>query len=112
MIAAQVNRPWRDDHGVPFQTHLTAAYYAQAGVLAINNMFIVHELSQRRPLLVCNSHHCMVVTAVDYSPLQVLKVWVFDPWPLSPRIHELPTDETIPAHQVGQLMFVGALTVN
>jgi hypothetical protein len=30
MIAAQVNRPWLDDHGVAFQTHLTAAYEGSA----------------------------------------------------------------------------------
>lgn len=112
MIAAQVNRPWRDDTGRLFQARLTAAYDFQAGVVAINNMYIVNELAHGRPLLVCNTHHCMVITAVDYTPSQVLQVWVFDPWPLSPTIHVLPPQEAIPANLGGQLMFVGAVTVN
>jgi hypothetical protein len=111
MIAAVVNRPWQDDNGVPFRARLTAAYDAQAGVLAINNMYIVNELSHGRPLLVCNAHHCMVITAVEYTPLQVTKVWVFDPWPLSPRVHVLPTVEAVAADLGGQLTFVGAVTV-
>lgn len=112
MIATQVNRPWRDDNGRPFQAHLTAAYDAQAGVAAINNMYIVNELAHGRPLLMCNTHHCMVVTAVDYTPLQVVQVWVFDPWPLSPTVHALPPIEAIPANLGGQLTFVGAIAVN
>jgi hypothetical protein len=111
LIAAQVNRTWRDDNGTPFQARLTAAYDAQARVLAINNMYIVNELSHGRPLLVCNTHHCMVVTAVDYTPLQLIQVWVFDPWPLSPSVHPLQPIEALAADQGGQLMFVGALTV-
>jgi hypothetical protein len=111
VIATEVNRPWIDDHGTKFQSHLTAAYDAQAGVLAINNFYIINELRQGHPLLVCNTHHCMVVTAVDYTPAQVLQVWVFDPFPGSPQVHALPPIEAIPAHQGGQLTFVGALTV-
>ena len=111
MIAAQVNRPWVDDDGDKFEAHLTAAYDVFAHVLAISNMYIVNELSQGRPLLVCNTHHCMVITAVDFTPLSVRAVWVFDPWPSAQPFHQLPYKEAIRADLGGQLTFVGALTV-
>jgi hypothetical protein len=111
VVAGQVNHPWVDDHGVTFQSHLTAAYDAQAGVLAINNFYIIDQLRQGHPLLVCNTHHCMVITAVDYNPVQVLQVWVFDPFPGVSQIHTLPPIEAVPIHQGGQLTFIGALAV-
>jgi hypothetical protein len=111
MIAAQVNRPWADADGEKFEAHLAAAYDVFAHVLAINNRYIVNELSHGRPLLVCNTHHCMVITAVDFTPLSVRAVWVFDPLPSAEPFHQLPYEEAKRMDLGGQLTFVGALTV-
>jgi hypothetical protein len=111
VIAAQVNRVWTDDNGNRFRARLTAAYDFDAHVFAINNQFIINELIHDRPLLFGNTNHCMVVTAVDYSPYRVLGVGVFDPWPTSGGARNLAPTEMMPMNQGGQMRFLAALTV-
>jgi len=111
MIAQEINKSWDDDNGVPFSAHLTAAYDFQAGVYAINNESMIRELDAGRPLIVCNSHHCMVVTAIEYTKFSVKTVGVFDPWP---RVgaRGLTLAEMLPKNNGGDLMFLGSLTVS
>ena len=86
-IAALVNRDWIDDNGRRFRAKLTAAYDFHAGVAAINNAAIIENLKQNHPILICNTQHCMVLTAVDFIQSSVIGAGVFDPWPLSPPAH-------------------------
>jgi len=116
VVASRVNRAWTDDNGHSFHATLTAAYDFQAHVNAITNAYIVNELSNGRPLLICNTHHCMVLAAVDFiqTPLRpiVRKVFVFDPWPLSPSSYRPLEESDWTAIQLGgQMMFIGAIKV-
>lgn len=114
-IAADANRGWVDDFGQNFRSRITAAYDAQAGVLAINNAIIVNEVLHGRPLLYCNRSHCMVICGVYYRPSNwgplIDRVDVMDPWPYSPRLHPLNLAELRPVHQDGQMMFVASVNV-
>lgn len=110
-IAALLDVDWVDDGGRPFHSKLTAAFDVMAGVNALNNMTMIQNLQANRPLIVCNTHHCMVITEITYTQFQVLSVGVFDPWPYGPETHSLSSAEMVPA-PAGQLMFVGAVTVS
>ncbi len=110
MIARQVNRVWIDDDGRRFRARLTAAYDADAGVVAITNDYMIRELCRDRPLIICNRSHCMVLTVVDYTQIRLVAAGVFDPWPSSgPRGLSAPEMTTV--HEGGQLRFLAALTV-
>jgi hypothetical protein len=111
VIAQQVNRVWRDNNGQRFRAKLTAAYDFDAHVFAINNQFMVSELANGRPFLVANTHHCMVATAVDYTPFRVVGVGVFDPWPTSDGARPLSVPEMMQMNLGGQLRFLATLTV-
>jgi hypothetical protein len=115
-IAQDLSDTWTDQNGTQFTSSLTAAYDAQAGVLAINNAIIINELLHQRPLLYCNTHHAMVITAADYRPNpagpSIDGIGVVDPWPPSPRLHPLSPPELIPAHLGGQMTFLAAIRVH
>jgi hypothetical protein len=110
VIARQVNRIWTDDNGDRFRATLTAAYDQDAGVFAINNAFMINELRSERPFLVGNASHCMVATAIDFSPVRVVAVGVFDPWPTAGS-RPLSAAEMMPMNRGGQLRFLATLTV-
>jgi len=111
-IAQSLNRSWTDDNGKRFTARLTAAYDAQNGVNAINNVIIANNLAGNRPLVMCNTHHCMVITEMTYTQAQVLSIGVFDPWPAGPEAHDLPAAEAMPITMGGQLTFVAAVEVS
>lgn len=114
-IAQALSRRWTDDDGNNFRLGITAAYDPLSGVNAINNSIIVNEINNGRPLIYCNTHHCMVICAVDYRPSPagplIDAVGVMDPWPLSPRLHNLSPPEMIPMHLGGQMMFLASVNV-
>ena len=116
IMAANLNKCWTDDSGRKFRANLTAAYDAQAGVNAMNNAIIVNELLQQRPILYANTHHAMVICAVDYRPSTVGPlidaVYVMDPWPPSPRIHALSQPEIVPIQVGGQMVFLASTIVS
>lgn len=115
-IAANLNRSWAGDDGRPFTSQLTTVYDARAGVVAINNAFIVNEIVNQRPILYCNTHHAMVIIAVDYRPTQlgpqIDRVIVMDPWPLSPQIHPSSAPEMLPPQMRGQMTFLATVRVS
>jgi nuclear transport factor 2 (NTF2) superfamily protein len=111
VIARQVNRVWTDDNGKRFRAKLTAAYDFDARIFAINNNFMINELRHGRPFLFGNTSHCMVVTAIDFSPVRVVDVGVFDPWPTSRGTRRLSAAEMMPMNQGGQMRFLATLTV-
>lgn len=114
-IAKNLSRPWVDDLGQPFSAIVTAAYDAENGIFALTNDIIVNELRNDCPLLICNTHHAMVLATVDYldGPLgiQVQGGGVLDPWPYSPNYHPLPPAEFMPRHMGGQMMFLASVQV-
>jgi Papain-like cysteine protease AvrRpt2 len=84
-IASRLNRDWMDDNNKPFKSRLTAAYDFDAGVMTLDNAWIVNELDQDRPFIIGTKGHAVVATAVRYQPTQfepvILAIGVFDPWP-------------------------------
>ena len=114
-IAQALSRKWTDDNGNDFRLRITAAYDPLSGVNAINNSIIVNEINNGRPLIYCNTHHCMVICGVDYRPSLtgplIDAVGVMDPWPLSPTLHNLSQPELIPMHLGGQMMFLASVNV-
>ena len=114
-IAQALSRQWTDNDGDDFQLRITAAYDPQSGISAINNAIIVNEINNGRPLIYCNTHHCMVICGVTYRPSPagplIDAVGVMDPWPFAPRIHNLSPPEMIPRHIGGQMMFLASVDV-
>ena len=113
-IARQLSRDWTDDSGNGFTSSLVAAFDAQAGVNAINNPTIIAELDAGNPLIVCNTHHAMVLTAIEYrqTPMgpYVTGLGVVDPWP-GAGAHALSPAESVPWPQ-GQCTFIAAVDVS
>ncbi len=114
-ISALINTGWTDQNGNGFQCQLVAAYDAFAGVVAINNNTIVDALSNDMPLIVCNTHHCMLLTALSYqmSPMGPIPgtPGFVDPWP--GRGLRGPDDlgETRTTNVGGQLTYIGLATI-
>jgi hypothetical protein len=115
-IAQDLSRQWVDDNGVGFTSRIVAAYDAFNGVFAMNNAIIANELQNNRPLLYCNTHHAMVVCALQVVPTArgpvVAQVDVVDPWPASPGLHPLTPPESVPASAGGQMTFLAAVVVS
>jgi Papain-like cysteine protease AvrRpt2 len=114
-MAELLNRDWTDDFEEPFSARLTGAYDAFAGVYALTNDQIIHELDNDRPLLYGNLHHAMVITSIQYYVLpsgpDVVAVGVFDPWPGN-GAHGLTPQEMTPAHLGGEMSFVATALIS
>ncbi|HZR55972.1 MAG TPA: papain-like cysteine protease family protein [Terriglobales bacterium] len=120
-IASALSRRYVDANGKPFTSRITAAFDAQAGFVGINNGIIVNALQSNQPLLICNTHHAMVVCAADFAPTpfgpNIYALGVVDPWPYSSRFHPLSQAEIVPMGiplgmgQQGQMMFVATVSV-
>jgi hypothetical protein len=86
VIAAQLNKKWKDDNRVLFRSRIKAAYDFQAGVANLNNRVLVKELNSGHPLIIGVGGHAVILTAVDYAEypngfIDVIRALVFDPWP-------------------------------
>lgn len=114
-IAQALSKSWTDNDGDRFRLRITSAYDPYSGINATNNAIIVNELNHNRPLIYCNTHHAMVVSAVDYRPTpmgpMIDGVGVIDPWPDSPRLHPLSRPEIVPVHLGGQMTFLASVNV-
>jgi hypothetical protein len=116
VISGLLSDEWIDATGQKFKSNVVANYDIFSGITAMNNLIIVNELSQNRPLLYCNKHHAMVVVSVDYfdTPMgpNVQQVVVMDPWPPSPDIHPLTIAEMVPAHMGGDYSYLAAVRIS
>lgn len=95
LIFAALNRPWRDDNGVPFRV--------QGDVRSANPMTAAQDLAVNQPLIIGTSHHAMVLTALTYfrdaqGGGQVTAATVRDPWPESPSRRILTAQEWADVH--------------
>jgi hypothetical protein len=112
-ISKRFNKNWIDDDGKPFKARLAGVFDAYAGMVAINNAMIMTELANDNPLLIMNTHHAMVLCAIDYIKTaagdQIQSLYVVDPWP-GQGIHALPTIETVPVPR-GQCTFIAAVHI-
>jgi hypothetical protein len=112
-IGRDLSRAYVDDKGVPFVSQVTAAYDFFNGINTFDNALVVSQLSSNNPLLYCNTHHAMVVYAVDYIPTlgepTVVAVHVVDHWPFSPSTHLLTGPETVPENLGGEMTFLAAV---
>jgi len=111
-FARLLNRTWTDDNGVQFKATLKAVYDSRAHVSTITNAFILDELRQGRPIIHCNLHHCMVATAVDYTPSGVVGVWAYDPMPGAVRMPLLTGNQIKMAESGGEVIFLAAVEVS
>lgn len=114
-ITATLSSPWMNISGTTFSPHIVAAYDAYRSINAINNNFIINELTQSRPLLYCNRTHAMVVVAIEYiaTPMgpNPTAVGVIDPYPGSPDFHLLSGPEMVPAHMGGDMTYVASVHI-
>lgn len=112
-IGTVLSQRWVDINGVAFHSHVNAAYDIFNNYYAIDNFVMINELSNDRPLLYANTHHAMVVVAVDYFMTawgpDVRAVGVLDPWPTNQAFHLLTPQEMYPAHLGGQMTFLAAV---
>lgn len=115
LITSALSKSWVDDNGLPFTSQVTAAYDPTGGVVGLDNPMVINELSNDRPLLICNPHHAMVLAVIDYldTPMgpNVQAVGVLDPHPGSPNFHYISPAEYTPVHMGGQLLFLGRVNV-
>jgi len=115
-IGQDLSQHWVDDNGDDFDSTVTAAYDVWNGIYTLSNAFIVNELSNDRPLLYCNSHHAMLLVAVDFiaTPMgpNIIAAGVVDPWWQAPAFHPLTPAELRPAHLGGQMNFLAAAIVS
>jgi hypothetical protein len=115
IITQVLNGSWTDDYGQQFYPQVEAGYDQLNGIVNINNTFIINELTQNRPLLYANTHHCMVIVEADYfeTPMgpNITDVLVLDPWPYNPSLHPLTPPELLPLFQGGQMMYLAAVRV-
>jgi hypothetical protein len=114
VITSELNRTWRDDNDVEFDSSLSAAFDAQMGVAAIDNAIIVQALTDGHPLIMGAFGHATVVAAISYIPTllgpNVTGVGVFDPWP-GRGARQLTPAEMVPAPLGGALSFLALAEV-
>lgn len=114
-IGVDLSRTYIDQRGVAFRSRVVAAYDFMNGINAISNTMIIDALNNSNPLLYCNTHHAMVVYSVTYTPTalgpNVQSVRVIDPWPFSPRSHELSLTEMVARHLGGEMTFLAEVQV-
>ena len=114
-IAVDLSRTWIDNFGKPFTSHIIAAYDPANGQNTLQNSQIVNELSGDHPLLFCNTTHAEVLYSVTYensalNPI-IVEADVIDPWPSSPRAHQLSPIEMTPNLLGGYMNFLAAVRV-
>jgi hypothetical protein len=114
-IGRDLSRPWIDDRGRAFSSQVVAAYDYFNRYNSLSNQMIVSALKGNNPLLYCNQSHAMVVYSVSYydtpSGPNVQRVQVIDPWPFSPRSHDLSAAEMSVADLGGQMTFLAQVQV-
>jgi hypothetical protein len=96
-IINALNSNWVDDAGRSFTAQVGTLVDVINGVGTLSNANIVNELQSDHPLIYMNTHHCMVLVAMDYidTPMgpQPQAAGVMDPWPYSPGFHPLTPAE-------------------
>jgi hypothetical protein len=114
-ITANLSQTWLDDAGNSFQSTVNAGYDSMNGILEIDNYFIVQELASDRPLLYANTHHAMVMVAMEYfdTPFgpSPSAVGVLDPYPGIADFHVLSQPELVPAHLGGQMTYLASVDI-
>lgn len=113
-MTKQLDREWTDDKGKRCRVQVEGLYDHDAGVTGITSADVVNALRTGHPLLLCNTHHAMVLGIVDYFPgpqPQFHAAGLIDPWPYQdPRqggTHGL-TDlrDIVPIEHGGQMRYL------
>ncbi|HXM00215.1 MAG TPA: papain-like cysteine protease family protein [Rhizomicrobium sp.] len=100
--ARQLNRPWVDENGKTFNCLIKPLFAVAPYAENQANRQMIDALDQGQPVLLCDAHHAMVLTAITYvddpsAPI-VKRAIVADPWPdADPHVYALaPEDLTAP----------------
>lgn len=84
-ITQQLSKDWTDDEGQTFTVQIDQLYDHDSRTPPIPPSLIVQSLREGHPLLLCNTHHAMVLGVVDYFPSQpqpmIHAAGLIDPWP-------------------------------
>lgn len=87
-ILALLNRKWTDDNGDQFKCKTTSLYDSFLGIDNFTPQDAVDNLTGGDAMLLCTTHHCMVLTGLQYTNTpygpNILVMGVADPWPLQP----------------------------
>lgn len=85
VIVNALNTRWIDDAGKPFTSQVSALADSNIGVSQLNNEQITQYLDANKPLIYCNTHHCMVLISVEYIMTSkgpdIIAAGVMDPFP-------------------------------
>lgn len=115
VIARAFNMPWLDDRGRQFRPTLEAGYDPQNNIVTLNHALIVNELTQDRPLLYADTHHCMVVVEAYYYPAStgpnIVGIGVLDPWSEHSEFRLVRSPEWLPSVQGGEMTYLAAVRI-
>lgn len=110
VISRNLNRVWDDANGRRCRSEIRGLYDFNAGVAALSNQDIISALGQERPLLLGNTSHAVVLTAVAYQPTgfgpRVFNIGVLDPLPGQGLRGAQSPAELVPMHQGGGLRYL------
>jgi len=113
-ILTLLNRMWTDDDGNKFTCRTTAMFNTFAGVDNMTPRRVIDSLKGGDPLLLCTTHHAMVLTEVRYfNTLQgpiLREMGVADPWPGN-GLRSLNNAEGTKTWAGGQLTILAGLRV-
>jgi hypothetical protein len=113
--ARQLNRPWVDERGRVFECAITPLFAVAPYAENEATREMIASLDRGQPVLLCDSHHAMVLTSLSYvsdpAAPRVTRALVADPWPdADPHFHPLePRDLTAPP--VGRLHLAAVVQV-
>lgn len=110
VISQNLNRVWVDAGGQRFRSEIRGLYDFNGGILALNDQDIVGALAGERPLLLGNTSHAVVLTAVAYQQTgfgpRIFNIGVLDPWPgVGLRGAQSPA-ELVPMNRGGGLRYL------
>lgn len=123
VINTVLSHQWRDNAGVDFTGRINGLFDPMNGIVNMNNIGLLAGLQADKPLLYCNTSHCMVIVEMDvrmdmYGNLIAIdRVVVADPFGYN-GFHQLSKPEMMPMGRPpagmpwGQLTYVASVDVD
>lgn len=108
-IFSLLNREWTDDNGDRFKCKTDSTYNSYRGIIDLSVQDIIDMLNGGDPLLLCTTHHAMVLREVRYTPGPILReMGVADPWPGS-GLRSLNASEMLAKDAGGELTILASV---
>jgi|ERR1019366_7363003 hypothetical protein len=115
-ILKLLNRRWTDDNGDDFSCRTTSLYDSFAEIDNFTPQNAVDNLTNGDAMLLCTTHHCMVLTGIQYintsAGPNIVVMGVADPWPSSSGLRNLAVPEGRKITGGGQMTILATVDVN